>query len=49
MQEECNKPGVIGRIERDLLRGEQIMQRTQVRSCDLEQVTLAKYPNQKYV
>ena len=30
--EQCNKPGAIDRIEGDLLRGEQIMQRTQLPS-----------------
>ena len=51
---QCNKPGAAGRTERDLLKGYELRSNfvkntTSVSSCDLEQVTPAKYPNQKYV
>ena len=52
--QQCNKPGAIGRTERDLLKGYElrtnyVKNTTSVSSCDLEQVTPTKYPNQKYV
>ena len=54
MSEQCNKPGTIERTERDLLKGYElrtnyVKNTTSVSSCDLEQVTPTKYPNQKYV
>ena len=52
--QQCNKPGAISRKERDSLKGYKlrtnyIKNTTNVSSCDLEQVTQTKYPNQKYV
>ena len=49
--QQCNKPGAIGRTERDLLKVKTnyANKTTRVSSCDLEQVTPTKYPNQKYV
>ena len=52
--QQCNKPGEIGRIEHNLLKGYELRKNyvkntTSVSSCDLEQVTPTKYPNQKYV
>ena len=52
--QQCDKPGAIGRTERDLLKGYELKtnyakKTTMVNSCDLEQVTPTKYPNQKYV
>ena len=52
--QQCNKPDTIGRTERDLLKGYElrtnyVKNTTSVSSCDLEQVTPTKYPNQKYV
>ena len=49
---QCNKPGTIGRTEHDLLKGYELRTNyvkniTSVISCDLEQVTQTKYPNQK--
>ena len=52
--QQCNKPGAIGRTERGLLKGYEmrtnyVKNTTSVCSCDLEQLTPTKYPNQKYV
>ena len=52
--QQCNKPGLIGRIERDLLKGYELKTNhlkntTSISSCDLEQVMRTKYPKQKYV
>ena len=52
--QQSNKPSTIGEKERDLLksfelRTNYIKNSTRVSSCDLEQVTPTKYPNQKYV
>ena len=52
--QQCNKPGAIGRTERDLLKGYELRRNyvknaTSVSSSDLEQVTPTKCPNQKYV
>ena len=49
-----DKPDVVGRIERNLLKGYElrinyIKNTTSVSSCDMEQVTPTKYPNQKYL
>ena len=52
--QQCNKPGAIGRTECGLLKGYEmrtnyVKNTTSVCSCDLEQLTPTKYPNQKYV
>ena len=52
--QQYNKPGAIGKTERDLLQGYElrtnyVKNTTNVSFCDLEQVTSTKYPNQKYV
>ena len=52
--QQCNKPVAIGRTERDLLKGYElrtncVKNTTSISSCDLEQVTPTKYPNQKYI
>ena len=52
--QQYNKPGAIGRIQRDFLKGYElkpnyVKNTTSVSSCDLEQVTPTKYSNQKYV
>ena len=52
--QQSNKPDTIGRTERDLLKGYELITNyvkdtTSLSSCDLEQVTPTKYPNQKYV
>ena len=51
---QCNKTGAIGRTESDLLKSYElrtnyVKNTTSVSSCDLEQFTPTKYPNQKYV
>ena len=52
--QQCNKPGAIGRTERDLLKGYElrtnyVKKKTNFSFCDPEKVTPTKYPNQKYV
>ena len=52
--QQSNKPGTIGRTERDLLKGYElrtnyVKNTTSVSFCDLEQVTPTKYPNPKYL
>ena len=52
--QQCEKTGIIGRIERDLLkvyelRTNYVKNTTSVGSCGVEQVTPTKYLNQKYV
>ena len=51
--QQCNKPGGIGRIERDLLKGYELRTNylkniTSIGFYDLEQVMVTKYSNQKY-
>ena len=51
--QQFNKPGPIGRIERDWLKGYELRTNhvnntTSVSSCNLKQVTPTKYLNQKY-
>ena len=48
--QQCNKPGAIGRIEYNLLKGYELRSNyvkntTSVSSCDLGQVPPTKYPN----
>ena len=52
--QQCNKPVAIGGTGRCLLRGYElrinyVKNTTSISSCDQEQVTPTKYPNQKYV
>ena len=52
--QQCNKPGAIGRIEHDLLKGYEprtnyVRNTTSASSNDLEQVMPTKYSNQKYL
>ena len=52
--QKCNKPGVLGRTERQLLEGyglrtNYVKNTTTLSFCELEQVMATKHPNEKYV